>query len=32
VEERGERRYDRDDGKWSDLVLMAILKEEWTET
>jgi len=30
VEEKRERRYNRDDGKWLDLVLMVILEEEWT--
>jgi L-amino acid N-acyltransferase YncA len=32
VEERREKRYNWDDGKWLDLVLMAILEEEWTGT
>jgi hypothetical protein len=29
VEEGRARRYNRNDGKWSDLILMAILDEEW---
>lgn len=32
MEERREKRYNLDDGKWLDLVFMAILEEEWTET
>lgn len=32
VEERREKRYNWDDGKWLDLVLMAILEEDWTGT
>jgi len=32
VEERRERRYNWDDGKWLDLVLMAILEEKWSGT
>jgi hypothetical protein len=32
VEERREKIYNWDDGKWLDLVFMAILEEEWTET
>jgi RimJ/RimL family protein N-acetyltransferase len=32
VEERREKRYNWDDGKWLDLVFMAILEEEWTRT
>jgi RimJ/RimL family protein N-acetyltransferase len=32
VEERREKRYNWDDGKWLDLVLMLILEEEWTGT
>jgi L-amino acid N-acyltransferase YncA len=29
VEEGRERRYNWDDGKWLDLILMTILEEEW---
>jgi hypothetical protein len=29
VEERREKRYNWDDGTWSNLVLMAIPEEEW---
>lgn len=29
VEERRVRKYNWDDGKWVDLVLMVILEEEW---
>ena len=29
VEEGRVRKYNWDDGKWSDLVLMVILEEEW---
>ncbi len=32
MEERREKRYNWDDGKWVDLVLMVILEEEWTGT
>lgn len=32
VEERREKRYNWEDGKWLDLVLMGILEEEWTGT
>jgi hypothetical protein len=32
VEERRERIYNWEDGKRLDLVLMAILEEEWTGT
>jgi RimJ/RimL family protein N-acetyltransferase len=30
VEERRERKYNWDDGKWLDLIFMAILEKEWT--
>ena len=30
VEEKREIRYNRDEGKWLDLVFMVILEEEWT--
>jgi RimJ/RimL family protein N-acetyltransferase len=29
VEEGTVRRYNWDDGKWLDLIFMAILEEEW---
>ena len=32
MEERREKGYNWEDGKWLDLVLMAILEEEWTGT
>lgn len=29
IEEGRARKYNWDDGKWSDVILMAILHEEW---